>query len=278
MTWLAALTSVVLVVSYAVSSKYFSMTVHYARLNSLSLADRARTAARAGDARLGALLARAALPVIPNIRDPGYVAEVEVALVDALSRPIETMRKTVLNDEDDSVVFSPDGARMVSMSSNTLYLWNAVTGEPIGKPLKGHTNDVNSAAFSPDGKIIVSASDDTTLRLWDAATGEPLGNPLQGHTGAVKSVAYSPDGTRIVSASKDKTLRLWDAASGTPVGDPLQGDSGGLMSAVFSPAASAFSPSPQTILCSCGTLLPKRRLAGPSESLHPATRVPPLQI
>ena len=58
-----------------------------------------------------------------------------------------------------------------------------------------------SAAFSPDGKRIVTASADKTARLWDAETGKPIGEPLKGHDGDVMSAAFSPDGKRIVTAS-----------------------------------------------------------------------------
>ena len=78
----------------------------------------------------------------------------------------------------------------------------------------GHEDDIRSAAFSPDGKRIVTASWDRTARIWDAATGKPIGEPLRGHEDVVMSAAFSPDGQRIVTASKDRTARVWDAATG----------------------------------------------------------------
>ena len=57
--------------------------------------------------------------------------------------------------------------------------------------LEGHTDDVQSIAFSPDGGTLASGSSDDTIKLWDVATGREL-RTLQGHTGWVYSVAFSP--------------------------------------------------------------------------------------
>jgi WD40 repeat protein len=72
-----------------------------------------------------------------------------------------------------------------------------------------HTDVVNAVAVSPDGSLLVSASDDLTIRFWSTATGVQIGEPLEGHTAPVGTVAFSPDGTRVVSGSDDKSVRLW---------------------------------------------------------------------
>jgi WD40 repeat protein len=106
--------------------------------------------------------------------------------------------------------------------------------------LRGHTDDVESAVFSPDGKRIVTASLDGTARIWDAATGKQL-VVLRGHTGYMYSAAFSPDGKRIVTASgdgivppADNTVRIWDAATGKQL-MVLRGHTGEVRSAAFSP-------------------------------------------
>ena len=81
---------------------------------------------------------------------------------------------------------------------------------------EGHTSEVRSVAFSPDGKFVVSGSDDNTVRMWRTDTGENV-QTLEGHTGRVESVAFSPDGKYVVTGSIDKTVRIWHVESGQVV-------------------------------------------------------------
>ena len=74
-----------------------------------------------------------------------------------------------------------------------------------------HTNTLNSAAFSPDGRFIVTTSLDKKAVLWDASIGSEL-LTFSGHNEAIESAAFSPDPTRLVTAGTDGTLKIWDLA------------------------------------------------------------------
>ena len=76
--------------------------------------------------------------------------------------------------------------------------------------------EVHSVAFSPDGKLLVSGSEDGKVRLWNVDA-QKVQSTLDSHKGAVYGVAFSPDGKQLASAGADGTARLWDAATGKPV-------------------------------------------------------------
>jgi WD40 repeat protein len=93
-------------------------------------------------------------------------------------------------------------------------LWDMRTRKCVAV-LEGHTEEVNSVAFSLDSRLLASSSDDRTVRLWDVVKRQPLG-VLQGHTNAVWSVSFSSDGRQLASGSSDRTVRLWSVPEGVP--------------------------------------------------------------
>jgi WD40 repeat protein len=79
-----------------------------------------------------------------------------------------------------------------------------------------HRDTIEFAGFSPNGRLIATASFDRTARLWDAATGKPVSEPLP-HDLPVWHAAFSPDGRRLATSDGDGLARVWDAATGEAV-------------------------------------------------------------
>ncbi|KAF1967999.1 WD40 repeat-like protein, partial [Bimuria novae-zelandiae CBS 107.79] len=103
---------------------------------------------------------------------------------------------------------------------------------PCLQTLEGHSDQVNSVAFSHDSARLASASHGSTVKLWEASSGECL-QTLQGHSGPVNSVAFSHDSARLASASHDRTVKIWEANSGECL-QTLQGHNGPVNSVAFS--------------------------------------------
>ncbi|MCE3008676.1 MAG: caspase family protein [Bacteroidetes bacterium] len=81
------------------------------------------------------------------------------------------------------------------------------------RTLRGHGLDVNAVAFSPDSKLLATASSDRTLRLWEVATGS-LVRTLEGHTASVNAVAFNKDGNLLASGDSEGSLYIWDVSRG----------------------------------------------------------------
>jgi WD40 repeat protein len=132
----------------------------------------------------------------------------------ATGKELGTLPSSSETGNGSSAVFGPDNRSVLVGGSNVACIWNVDSDER--RLLKGHSGSVNGGAFSPDGRWIVTASEDRTARIWDAGTGKEVA-VLKGHQEAITFVRWSPDGTRIVTLGKDRTARVWDAATAKEV-------------------------------------------------------------
>jgi WD40 repeat protein len=132
--------------------------------------------------------------------------------------------------------WSPDRTRLVTShsigSGSNVRIWT-LRPVQLEKTLKGHEDQVEGVAWSPDGRRIATASQDHSARVWDAASGE-CRLTLAGHEGYVRDIAWSPDGKRIATASADNTGRVWDASDGRPLA-ALRGHAGQVQAVAWSP-------------------------------------------
>ena len=177
-----------------------------------------------------------------------------------------------------ALAFSPDSKGLAWGTEDQVKLRKHVSKSLFGfmnrnaTTLKGHTDEVRSVAFSPDGKILASSVRHGTVKLWDTETGanistlEDAGGPvvfspdgkllasrgnvqeiklwnletqmdimtLRGKAGAVFDLTFSPDGTTLVSGEGFGTIKFWDVATGENI-DILEGHTGIVFSVAFSP-------------------------------------------
>jgi WD40 repeat protein/tRNA A-37 threonylcarbamoyl transferase component Bud32 len=116
-----------------------------------------------------------------------------------------TVRHAALS-ADDQVVLVEMGIGRAAV------LYDFQTGERLGAFMK-HADPLGVCNFSPDGKTVITSSQDNTARLWDGRSGQPISDSLR-HNGGVHFAGFSSDGRQAVTTSQDKTARLWNVRGG----------------------------------------------------------------
>ena len=128
----------------------------------------------------------------------------------------------IITLEDDtmsrptSVRFSPDGTMLAAGYGSFgddahIRLWDVAT-ESLIATFEGHDSNVNAVDFSPDGKVLISASRDDTVRLWDVTTESHIAT-IEEFDASVEAVRFSPDGSLFATGDYYDVIKLWDASA-----------------------------------------------------------------
>lgn len=161
-------------------------------------------------------------------------AEVQSQSKLALARQIAAQAQSLLVSGK-----KPDTAVLLAIQSLKLFPTSDAAQVLQSNPLVGtisimyHTDAVTSVAFSPDGKYVVSASNDNTVRIWEVSTGQEFSRMT--FDDIINSVAFSPDAKYVVSGSYDNTTRVWEAMTGKEISRMTH--DGSVITVAFSPDA-----------------------------------------
>ena len=115
-------------------------------------------------------------------------------------------------DNASRTCFSPDGTTLATAGTQVIRLWDVASGREI-RPQTGHRSAIEDAAFTPDGRSIVTLGHDRTIRFWDPATGKQI-RQFDASDAGLRFAALSADGKTLATGGGFQPTRLWDVASG----------------------------------------------------------------
>ena len=137
-----------------------------------------------------------------------------IKIWNAKGQELRTLR--LENRKYRKIYLSPDGRQILggfSYEGTENWILDATTGEEIFT-LKGLKRPLLAAEYSPDSKIIATASEDGVIALWDAKNGQAL-RQWKGHSGAIQSIGFSSDGKYLATLSEDGFSKVWNTKNGT---------------------------------------------------------------
>lgn len=119
--------------------------------------------------------------------------------------------------------FDPTGRRLLTAGGQlepVARIWDTSSGHRVAD-LRGHTHSINRVRFSPDGRLVVTASQDNSARIWSVEDGRELMS-LRGHRAMLHDARFSPDGRSVLTASGDGTARIYDVSLARPLPELLE--------------------------------------------------------
>jgi len=145
---------------------------------------------------------------------------------EAIRQRNDAVSRQLAHQSTDLVDSRPETALLLAaaayQSAPTLQARRSLQASFIARPrlrafLWGHSGDVSTLAFSPDGRMLaMGGEDDGKVTIVDTATAAPR-IVIEAHSAPLRRVAFHPDGVRVISAGRDDGVRIWDAATGAPV-------------------------------------------------------------
>ena len=128
--------------------------------------------------------------------------------------PLEDTDKASEDTATSRAIFDKESMRLaLGYMDGSIRVWDIETAREL-LFLVAHVNVVRDMAFSPDGRMLLSASQDRMVKIWDAHTGDVLAS-LEGHEDWVLAACFSPCGRYVASASDDTTVKLWRMSDGS---------------------------------------------------------------